>query len=78
MLSILSIKRSWAELDSNVRLLYIFTLTYYATVGILKEHLLSGFVGANTKYALCHRRATRAESQEKKFGGFFAGERISI
>lgn len=40
----LGIKRSWAELDSNVRLLYIFTLTYYATVGILKEHLLSGFV----------------------------------
>lgn len=43
-MSILALKRSWDVLDSNVRLLYIFTLTYYATVGILKEHLLSGFI----------------------------------
>jgi MFS family permease len=38
------LKQWWNELDINVRLLYIFTLTYYSTVGILKEHLLSGFI----------------------------------
>jgi hypothetical protein len=25
-------------------MLYIFAMTYYSTVGILKEHLLSGFI----------------------------------
>lgn len=39
-----ALKQKWNELDSNVRLLYIFTATYYSTVGILKEHLLSGFI----------------------------------
>lgn len=38
------LKQWWNDLDINVRLLYIFTLTYYSTVGILKEHLLSGFI----------------------------------
>jgi MFS family permease len=38
------LKEKWTALDSNVRMLYIFTMTYYSTVGILKEHLLSGFI----------------------------------
>jgi len=38
------LKEKWTALESNVRMLYIFTLTYYSTVGILKEHLLSGFI----------------------------------